>query len=147
MGEIKKMPKTKNSAKNSKKTPEEYKLLSDKKEALAKIAKTDSISEILSLTHFPDPEVRLKAAGQLCPCRVLEDLEEFWDRLFEMVEDPDAKVRMQVFHNICDGSPPKYESQVKDALEKLNHDPDSEIRRKVHKVMATYERHGKWNIL
>jgi hypothetical protein len=29
----------------------------------------------------------------------------------------------------------------------FNRDKDSDIRRNAHKVMATYERTGKWNIL
>lgn len=39
------------------------------------------------------------------------------------------------------------EEQVAAALELFNNDPDKEIRRKAHKVMASYMRTGKWNIL
>merc|ERR1712119_134055 len=118
------------------------------KKDLMKLAKTtEDIDEIIEITRHEDAEVRLKAAQQLCPCRVKYDHEEFWDRLFEMVDDPEARVRMQVFHNICDGSPPRLESRVKEALDKLNGDPDSEIRRKVHKVMASFIKTGDWNVL
>jgi hypothetical protein len=50
-------------------------------------------------------------------------------------------------HIICDGSPERLEQRVYEALQKFNYDKDSDIRRTTHKVMATYERTGKWNIL
>ena len=52
-----------------------------------------------------------------------------------------------MLHNICDGSPADYEDKVAEALEKFNRDPDSYIRRRAHKVIASYERTGKWNVL
>lgn len=48
---------------------------------------------------------------------------------------------------MCDGSPDLYEDKVEAALEIFNRDPDKEIRRKAHKVLASYLRTGKWNIL
>jgi hypothetical protein len=64
-----------------------------------------------------------------------------------MVDDESPKIRYQVLHNMCDGSPESMEQNVADALEKFNRDPDPEIRRKAHKVLASYLRTGKWNIL
>ena len=48
---------------------------------------------------------------------------------------------------MCDGSPSDYEEQVAAALEIFNRDEDAYIRRRAHKVIACYERTGKWNIL
>ena len=48
---------------------------------------------------------------------------------------------------MCDGSPEDYEEKVAECLEIFNRDPDKEIRRKAHKVMASYLRTGKWNVL
>jgi hypothetical protein len=48
---------------------------------------------------------------------------------------------------MCDGSPDDYEEKVAECLEIFNHDPDKDIRRKAHKVIGTYSRTGKWNIL
>ena len=83
----------------------------------------------------------------MCPCRVKYDEPAFWERVFELAEDEDPKVREQVLHNMCDGSPQDYEDKVAECLEKFNRDPDSYIRRRAHKVIACYERTGKWNIL
>ncbi len=64
-----------------------------------------------------------------------------------MADDEDARIRSRVLHIICDGSPARLEDKVYEALQKFNYDRDSDIRRTTHKVMATYERTGKWNIL
>jgi hypothetical protein len=64
-----------------------------------------------------------------------------------MVDDEDPKVRAQILHNICDGSPDHLESKVVEAMEKFNRDEDKDIRRKAHKVLGSYLRTGKWNVL
>lgn len=64
-----------------------------------------------------------------------------------MADDEDVRIRQRVLHIICDGSPARLEDKVYEALQKFNYDRDSDIRRTTHKVMATYERTGKWNIL
>ncbi len=114
---------------------------------ICKAKNTESILEIIELSKNINPQVRLKAIQRLCPCRVLEDIKIFWDRIFEMVTDEDAKVRYQILHNMCDGSPPDYESRVVEALEVFNKDPDKDVRRRAHKVMGSYLKTGKLNIL
>merc|ERR1711904_183757 len=108
MGRLKTFNNKTTSSKGSKKLSKfeiEERNLKDAKRDLMKIATTtEDIDEIIEITKHEDPEVRLKAVQQLCPCRVKDDHEEFWDRLFEMVDDSDNRVRMQVFRNICDGS-------------------------------------------
>lgn len=105
------------------------------------------VKEHIEKTKDPNPSVRLSALKQMCPCRVKEDIDLFWDRIFEMVEDKDDDVRYQVLHTICDGSPKHLELKVADALEIFNRDPNSKIKRRAHKVLASYLRTGKWNIL
>lgn len=114
---------------------------------LKEIPEIEDMSEVLEYTHHDDPAVRRKAVQQLCPCRVKKDFDEFWKRTMELAKDEDPVVRMQVLHNMCDGSPAHMEEQVAEALDLFNNDPDKEIRRKAHKVMASYMRTGKWNIL
>jgi hypothetical protein len=64
-----------------------------------------------------------------------------------MVGDEDSAVRWQILHTICDGSPTHVESRVADALDTFGRDSDAAIRRRAHRVLATYSRTGKWNIL
>lgn len=83
----------------------------------------------------------------MCPCRVKGNVNAFWDRVFAMTEDADPVVRAQVLHTLCDGSPSHLEDAVMTAVSQLGTDPDGKIRRTAHKVMATYNATGKWNVL
>ena len=92
-------------------------------------------------------KVRQKALREMCPCRVKIDIDDFWVRVFEMLDDPAVNVRQQVLHTICDGSPSHLEFEVAEALDKFNRDSDSNIRRMAHKALTAYRRTGKWNVL
>jgi hypothetical protein len=103
--------------------------------------------DVLILTHNEDETIRLKALQRLCPCQVKDEVEQFWNRIFEMVNDPCPKIRYQVLHNMCDGAPPELETRVSEALEIFNRDKDKDVKRAAHKVLASYLRTGKWNIM
>ena len=53
------------------------------------VQETTDMSELIELSKSEDPRVRVKAAQQMCPCRVQKDFEEFWERLFELAQDED----------------------------------------------------------
>ena len=118
-----------------------------KTDTITRIKQSESIPEIVDLSHNEDPDIRLKAVQQLCPCRVRFDDDSAWQRLFQLADDPDVKVREQVLHNICDGSPPRLEAQVREALDKFNSDRNSYIRRRAHKVIGSLLKTGDWNVL
>jgi hypothetical protein len=132
--------------KDNKKKPQELGE-PNKRELMSICRQTEDIDVILEYTHSKDSDVRLEAVKQLCPCKVQKDIEIFWERVFELVGDEDARIRKRVLHIICDGSPERLEDRMYEALGEFNRDKDSDIRRTAHKVMATYERTGKWNIL
>jgi len=106
-----------------------------------------TIQEFMEDTYSKDPRVRKKCLTKMCPCRVKADVDAFWTRIIEMVNDPDPSVRYQVLHNLCDGSPKSREEEVMKTVEKLNYDEDSYIRRRCHQVIASYRKTGKWNIM
>ena len=118
-----------------------------KKEIMAECRNTEDIEVILKYTHDEDNDIRLEAVKQLCPCKVLKDIDEFWERVFELADDEDTRIRARILHIICDGSPPRLEDRIYEALKVFGRDKDSEIRRIAHKVTVTYEHTGKWNIL
>ena len=60
---------------------------------LSRIRETQDMYELIEISKVPDNQVRLKAIQQMCPCRVKDDITEFWERLFELAKDEDAKVR------------------------------------------------------
>lgn len=117
------------------------------REALRRCIETTDIDEVITLSKHSDPVVRQKALREMCPCRVKTDINDFWNRVLEMIDDPATNVRQQVLHTLCDGSPVHMEDAVVEALQKFNIDSDKEIRRKAHKALASYRRSGKWNIL
>ena len=119
----------------------------NKRELMSICRETDDIDIILGYTHSVDADVRLEAVKQLCPCKVQKDIEVFWERVFELIHDEDTRIRKRILHIICDGSPERLEDRIYDALMDFNRDKDSDIRRTAHKVLASYERTGKWNIL
>ena len=105
------------------------------------------MEDSLMKTYDENPIVRAKAVRKLCPCKLKRDDEEVWERLLELADDPDAKVRMNVLHTMCDGSPSHIGEYIEDILNKFGRDADKEIKRKSHKVLASYLRTGKWNVL
>ena len=132
----------------AKKQSKQFKISKEEQsDALIRIKETEDMDELIQISLSEDPLVRLKAAQQMCPCRVGKDFEEFWKRTFQLAEDEDSKVRYQILHNMCDGSPEDYEDKVAECLEIFNRDPDKDIRRRAHKVLASYLRTGKWNVL
>ena len=137
------MPKKGNN--NKKKNNNEVDI--HKSDIIYECRNTEDIEVILKYTHSEDNDIRLEAVKQLCACKVLKDIEIFWERVFELVNDEDVRIRSRILHIICDGSPPRVEDQVYEALKEFNRDKDSDIRRTAHKVLATYEHTGKWNIL
>ena len=106
-----------------------------------------ALKEMLEKTHDKDPQVRKVALRKICPCRVREDVKEFWDRIVEMSKDEDANVRYQAMHNLCDGSPESMEKTVVAVLEGLHNDPSETVKRRSRQVLTHYRRTGKWNIM
>lgn len=70
------------------------------KEAVRLCRETEDISTIIVLTKHQDPQVRLRALKEICPCRVKDDIPSFWERVLEMVHDSDDNVREQVIARI-----------------------------------------------
>lgn len=107
----------------------------------------NTLEHIFKNTFDDNPSIRAKAVRELCPCKIKEDYSEIWERLLELVDDPNDQVRMNVLHTICDGSPEHVGEHIEDILNKFGRDTNKEIKRKSHKVMASYLKTGKWNVL
>lgn len=103
----------------------------------------DEINRALGLTYDPEPRVRQAALMNLCPCRLLADVPEVWERVFELAKDPDPKVRGQVVHTLIDGSPKRLEERAIATLQAMRHDPRA--RRGIRQLLARYRRTGRLN--
>src|SRR5262245_29283704 len=78
----------------------------------------EQVAELLEMSESGDPEARLVAAENLCPCHVRTRIPAVWDALFRMMEDEDARVRRTAWHTIEDGGKPTTEEEV-ERLERL----------------------------
>jgi HEAT repeat protein len=61
------------------------------------------IWRLVDLSKSKDPDDRLEAADNLCPCHVRRRIDEAWEALFRLLEDSDVKVRKAAFHTLQDG--------------------------------------------
>lgn len=66
------------------------------RDALRLCERTTNIDEIIELTKHEHPQVRQRALREMCPCRVKTDIDDFWRRVLEMLDDPAKNVRQQV---------------------------------------------------
>jgi HEAT repeat protein len=105
-----------------------------------------NFEEIMSLLDSPESKVRSIALERLRESKIEDEL-TFWNKIFELVEDAAAEVRLQVLLAISEGGDESMEPRLTNALEKFNRDKDSDIKRKAHKIIASYSRTGKLNVL
>ena len=107
----------------------------------------ETIKEYLQRTYDFDPRKRRKALQDLCPCHVRADIPELWERIFVLLEDEEGCVRDQALHALGDGSPLHLEERIVEAAERLYNDPHPPVKKKARKILNSYRRTGKWNVL
>ena len=107
----------------------------------------ETVEEYIQRTHNPDPIKRKKALKDLCPCHVKADIPEVWERIFEMCEDEDGDVRDQALHSLGDGSPGHLEERIVAVIEDKYNDPHPNVKKKARRMLNSYRKTGKWNVL
>ncbi len=105
-----------------------------------------NFDDIMSLLDSSESKVRFMAIERLRESRI-DDEEKYWDKIFELVKDSSAEVRLQVLLAISEGADESMEPRLTEALEDFNRDKDGDIKRKAHKIIASYSRTGKLNVL
>ena len=116
------------------------------KELLIVQDEDSNFDDIMSLLDSSESKVRTMAIERLRESRI-DDKEKFWDKIFEMVKDSSTDVRLQVLLAISEGADESMEPRLTEALEDFNRDKDGDIKRKAHKIIASYSRTGKLNVL
>lgn len=71
-------------------------------EATRLAKESTDVDVIIALSKHPNPMVRKKSLVEMCPCRVRENIDKFWERVFEMISDEDPIVRAQVIKHSAD---------------------------------------------
>ena len=107
----------------------------------------ESFHDYIKRTYDPDPKKRKQALKDLCPCHVRADIPELWERIFECLHDEDGIVRDQALHALGDGSPTHLEERIVEAVEKMYNDPNPDVKKKARRMLNSYRRTGKWNVL
>ena len=106
-----------------------------------------TVDDYINWTYHPNPQERRKALKELCPCHVRADLDQIWERILECTNDADPLVRDQALHALGDGSPNHLELRIVEIVEKMYNDEDARVKKKARKMLNSYRRTGKWNVL
>lgn len=107
----------------------------------------ETIADYLLRTENPNPKKRKQALKDLCPCHVRADIPELWERIFQLLSDEEGIVRDQALHALGDGSPSHLEEKIVIKLEELYNDPHPDVKKKARRMLNSYRRTGKWNVL
>ena len=89
----------------------------------------EQVAELLVMSESEDPEDRLVAAENLCPCHVRTRIPAVWDALFRMMEDADTRVRRAAWHTIEDGGKPKGEEDLARLERICRQETDPKVRK------------------
>lgn len=106
-----------------------------------------TVEDYIKWTFHPNPQERKKALKELCPCHVRADLDQVWERILECTNDSDPLVRDQALHALGDGSPNHLEMKIVEIVEEKYNDPDPKVKKKARRMLNSYRRTGKWNVL
>ena len=106
-----------------------------------------TVDDYINWTYHRNPQERRKALKELCPCHVRADLDQIWERILECTNDPDPLVRDQALHALGDGSPKHLELRILEIIEKMYNDKEPRVKKKARKMLNSYRRNGKWNVL
>lgn len=89
----------------------------------------DEIDRLIALAASADPDERLEAAQNLCPCHLRRRIEDAWQALYRMMEDPDVRVRRAAWHTLEDGGCPTDPALEPIFDRAVTNEADSQVRR------------------
>lgn len=90
----------------------------------------DKIDLYLSMTYSDDPEDRIAAMDNLCPCHVRRRIDAVWEALYRGLQDPNLQVRRAAWHTLDDGGRPN-DPQLQPVLEKIaKQETDPKLRQR-----------------
>lgn len=100
--------------------------------------RADEVEYYLELSRSTDPDERLEAADNLCPCHVRTANDEVQQAVFRMMEDSDVRVRRAAWHTLEDGGCPT--SPVLDRIfeQAVEGETDRKVRRFVEEFAVPW---------
>jgi hypothetical protein len=102
--------------------------------------RSKEIERLLELAHSSDPEERLEAISNLCPCHVRRRLDEVWQAIYQMMEDPDVRVRRAAWHTLEDGGCPSDPALAPIFARAARNETDTQVLRFVEMFALPYLR-------
>ena len=63
----------------------------------------DEVKYYLALADSKDPQDRIEAMKNLCPCHVRKRIDAVWDAIYRGLQDSDLEVRQAAWHTLDDG--------------------------------------------
>ena len=100
----------------------------------------DDVEYYLSLAYSDDPDDRVLAMDNLCPCHVRKRIDAVWVALYKGLVDPDLRVRKAAWHTLDDGGNPD-DPRLQPLLEKIaKEETDPKLRQRALDLIASTRR-------
>ena len=96
----------------------------------------NEVEYYISLAYSSDPDDRLLAMDNLCPCHVRKSIDKVWVALYRGLVDPDLRVRKAAWHTLDDGGNPD-DPRLQPLLEKIaKEETDPKLRQRALDLIA-----------
>ena len=100
----------------------------------------NEIEYYLALAYSEDPDERVIAMDNLCPCHVRKRIDKVWVALFRGLVDSDLRVRRAAWHTLEDGGNPD-DPRLEPLLEKIaKEETDPRLRQNALNLIAEKEK-------
>ncbi len=96
----------------------------------------NEVKYYLELAYSSDPDDRVEAMDNLCPCHVRKRIDAVWVALYKGMIDPDLRVRRAAWHTLDDGGNPN-DPRLQSLLEKIaKEETDPRLRQRALDLIA-----------
>ncbi|MDE0012328.1 MAG: HEAT repeat domain-containing protein [Candidatus Poribacteria bacterium] len=96
----------------------------------------DEVEYYLSLAYSSNPDDRVEAMDNLCPCHVRKSIDKVWVALYKGLVDPDLRVRKAAWHTLDDGGNPN-DPRLQPLLERITkEETDPKLRQRALDLIA-----------
>ena len=96
----------------------------------------DDVEYYLNLAYSANPDDRVLAMDNLCPCHVRKRINAVWVALYKGLVDPEMRVRKAAWHTLDDGGNPN-DPRLQPLLEKIaKEETDPKLRQRALDLIA-----------
>ncbi len=97
----------------------------------------NEVEYYLALAYSENPDERVRAMENLCPCHVRKRINKVWVALYKGMVDPDLRVRRAAWHTLEDGGNPN-DPRLQPLLEKIvKEETDKKLRKLALDLIAS----------